>query len=329
MKIAVLHAHVLIVALAGCATPAVEEKAMAAAKEEYELFGEFERPEKPDGLSGITRVGGDRYYAVDDSDGMMYELRLTCDEEGVDGECEILSSVKLGGRRDLEGCAFDPLTGWLWVSDESDTTVNAYDPKTGEFRQMLEVPREYVQNVRINRSLESLTISPDGKRLYFANEDTLKCDGDVATREHGGKVRVQEFTRESAADKWRCARRFYYETDPLGGDKYKTYSMSSLADMAADAEGSLYFLERELSIKDGFFPTFRCRIYRAGIPAAGATAAKTLVYEADSGFANYEGMTLGAPEADGSKTFVLISDGDGPAVENFAILKKLKQQKGE
>ena len=327
-KLSWLSLSVLL--FAGCVTPGGDDEAsqVSVATNEnssrFELFGEFSRPEEPDGLSGITRTADGRFFAVNDSGGLLHELKFNYDMEGVDGSCEVVRTLALPGRKDLEGCAYDPLTGWIWVSDEADTSVNAYDLESGEHKATLPVPEIYRKSVRPNNSLESLTISPDGKRLYFANEDTLMIDGDKANREHGGKVRVQEFVRNDGIE-WRLGRQFFYETDPIEGAPFKTYSISSLADICADERGVLYFLERELSVKDGFFPTFRARLYRAQLSEAqnAQTLTKALVYEENTGFSNYEGLSrLSEDTTDAAApVFLLISDGDGPCAKNFALLK--------
>lgn len=322
---------VLVLCLGGCASVEVAERkdpeslqGTAVDESVFETLGEYSRPEKPEGLSGVARAPDGRYFTVDDRGGMAYEVSIDFDQEGSEGVFGVLREMKLGGRRDLEGCAFDSLTGWLWVSDESDTTVNAYDSVSGAFKAMLALPPIYQKEVRKNLSLEALTISADGTRLYVANEDTLKCDGEVANREHGGMVRVQEFKRGSAAERWMPSRQFFYPTDPIEGEPYRKLSLSTLVAMAVEESGALLMLEREMSVKNGLFPTCRGRIYRVLPPADGAVAAKTLVWEEDTGFANYEGMCFGPKLADGSRTLVLVSDGGGPAAENFCVLKESK-----
>ena len=92
---------------AGCAT------VTPGPTETVEDLCEFARESGPDGLSDITRVGGDVYYCVDDRGGLLHEVEIRVAADGSDGSFSVLRSVQLDGRMDLEGCAYDPLTHWV------------------------------------------------------------------------------------------------------------------------------------------------------------------------------------------------------------------------
>lgn len=83
---------------------------------------------------------------------------------------------------------------------------------------------------------------------------------------------------------------------------------------------------------------FRMRIYQAD--TMGATDVrgwmslgdadfvpirKRLLFEADTGSAMYEGMCVGPTLEDGSRSLLLISDGDGAAVECLKVLRLRRQ----
>ncbi|MBR2838161.1 MAG: esterase-like activity of phytase family protein [Kiritimatiellae bacterium] len=301
-------------AAAGCAT--VSSDGPLAVED----LCEFSREGGPEGLSDITRIGGDLYYCVDDRGGMLHEVEIRLSDDGSDGSFAVRRSVKLEGRVDLEGCAYDPLTRWVWVSDEHDSSIRAYDPQTGRMVAKAAVPDVYVKHARSNRSLEALAITPDGLRMYAANEDTLDCDGAPAGEEDGGIVRIQEFTRTDSADIWRPSRQFRYATDPVEGTPYKGMALSGVSALCALGEGRLLVLEREMSRKKGLLPTLRGRLYEVDVSSASKTATKRLLWDESTMFSNYEGICQGPTTADGVRTLVLVSDGGGDVDENVLVL---------
>jgi hypothetical protein len=92
-----------------------------------------------------------------------------------------------------------------------------------------------------------------------------------------------------------------------------------------------------MSIKQGGLmpiPSFRCRIYQVDFAGAtdvsavmslnGATyrpVAKKMVFDRDTGLAMYEGLCLGPRLADGSRSLLMISDGDAGAKASLCALK--------
>lgn len=306
-----------VLAAAGCATVEPSgEKGLRTA----ETVCEMTRDERPEGLSDISRIGGNRYYAVDDSDGWLYELEIVLNDDEDDGTCKFVRRVRLAGRTDLEGCAFDPLDGRVWVSDERDHSIRQFDPGTGRETAAVKVPDVYLKNMRPNRSFEALAISPDGLRMYAANEDTLTCDGPAADRERGGRVRIQEFARTGADGPWRPTRQFVYPTEPVEGESYSGLAISGVVALSAPGDGSLLVLEREMSRKNPLFPSFHARLFEFDLDDAVAPVAKRAVWDENTMFANYEGFCLGPMLKDGSRAVLLISDGDGEAEEKIQVL---------
>ncbi|MBO7683532.1 MAG: esterase-like activity of phytase family protein, partial [Kiritimatiellae bacterium] len=301
-------------AAAGCATRPPDAAAVARG------LCEFSREGGPAGLSDITRIGGNRYYCVNDRGGLLHEVEIRLADDGSSGSFAVLRSVRLDSRVDLEGCAYDPLTRWVWVSDEHDTSIRAYSPASGAMVAKAAVPDVYVKNARKNRSLEALAISPDGLRMYAANEDTLECDGAAASRGDGGVVRIQEFVRGDAADIWRPSRQLRYATDPVSGADFRGASVSGVSAMCVLDDGRLLVLEREMSRKRVLLPTLRGRLYEVDLKVPSKTAAKRLLWDENTMFSNYEGICQGPDLPDGRRTLVLVSDGGGDADENVMVL---------
>ena len=284
-----------------------------------EPISDIPRGEKPEQLSGISRISDDRYLCVEDVGGMLYEATVAFTNGGKAVSFSATRSLKLEGRRDLEGCAYDPLTGWAWAVDEDDASVRAFDLGTGKQVALAPVP-EVFRKAIYNSSLESLTISSDGLKMYTANEDTLVCDGKPANREQGGLVRIQEFTRPDGKSPWTASRQFRYRTDPVGGDPYKGIAISGVADLCSVGNGELIVLEREMSQKNPFFPTFRGRLYSVSTEGGGEELVKRRLWDANTVFANYEGVCLGPTLTDGRMTLLLISDGGHRAEKRMKVL---------
>ena len=96
-------------------------------------------------------------------------------------------------------------------------------------------------------------------------------------------------------------------------------------------------LEREYSFKP--LPALRCRIYAIDRSQATDIAAreslapgtlpftpvaKTILYDADTGLAMYEGLAPGPIASDGSRLFYLISDGDKMMAKKLRVLRLSK-----
>ena len=321
LRTSVLPILVLFMLLAvGCATEQSSSSAVRREALTAETVCEFARDERPEGLSALSRIEGNCYYSVDDRGGMLHELEVVFDEKAQDGTCKVVRSVRLEGRHDLEGCAYDPLERRVWVSDEADSSIRQFDPQTGRETARIAVPEVFLKNVVGNRSFEGLAMSPDGLRLYAANEDTLRCDGAVADNLRGGLVRIQEFAREGGGRPWTPTRQFFYPTDKVDGGDYRDLSLSGVAALCVAENGGLLVLEREMSCKNPLFPSFRARLYEVSPDADGKPVAKRLVWEEDTMFSNYEGMSLGPKLKDGSRAVVLVSDGGGEAEENVLVL---------
>lgn len=290
-------------------------------------------------ISGITYAGGDLYYAVDDNDNKLYPVTLMIDRDtgslasGTNGMA-VAAGVVMCEASDVEGCAFDPASGKVWVSQETSALVREYDPLTGGLLRSAPVPVVQKQCVT-NYSLEALTISGDGLTMWTCNEEALKVDGSLATNSVGSVVRLTRFTRGSVYGNWAPNGEWAYMTEPIGSVK-DSHTRSGVSALCALPNGALLVLERRCYNPEGFFPDFQIRIYQVNFSGAtdvssifalkGATytaTAKTLLWEYHHGsnMPNYEGMCLGPRLNDGSCTIVLVSDGGSYAEEGVFTLK--------
>ena len=121
--------------LVGCSTMSAEQ-GEAGDSPVAETLDEAERDAQPEGLSDLTAIGGN-----------LHVLEIVLDEDGAVASCKTVRSIQLEGRTDLEGCAFDPLDGCVWVADEHDTSIRQFDPATGKEIAAVLVPEVFRRNV--------------------------------------------------------------------------------------------------------------------------------------------------------------------------------------
>ena len=303
----------------------------------------------PSGLSGITRVGGDTYYTVCDSGGLLHQMTIRIDRDtGVITGCVFGATVTLEGkgRRDIECVAWDDANRWVWVGDEKDGSIRAFQPVTGKLTKTLDVPEVY-SAFRFNRSIEALTIRANGLEMWTCNEEAL-CrsdafnkkgipvdDGPLTTREHGSVVRIQKFSRATPQADWKPAGQWAYVTEPIGGMDFLGKSRNGVAEICCLDDSTVLVMEREMSIKEwSLMPSFLCRIYQVDFDGAtdvsGITSlngakyrpvSKTAVFGQNTGLAMYEGLCLGPRLADGTRSMIMISDGDAGAAARLCSLK--------
>ncbi|MBR1837696.1 MAG: esterase-like activity of phytase family protein, partial [Kiritimatiellae bacterium] len=205
-------------------------------------------------LSGITWAGGDTYYAINDSNATnkLYKLSMPRNSSGNVSSCSLVSSVTLSGYTDLEGCAYDPASGNVWVSTEGTAGIHEFDPSTGRKIRSVTLPAVY-SKMRGNFKLEALTISGDGLVMWTANEEALEVDGSISTNypsrlEGGTVVRLLKLTRASVRDNFAPAAQYAYKTYGLRTQwAYGKKQRSGVSGLCALPDGRLLVLERECS----------------------------------------------------------------------------------
>lgn len=277
-------------------------------------FGPFFFAGGPWELSGLVRTGGDQYLAVGDTGALLVPLAIGVDTAtGAVTGVTAGAPVTLAGGVDLEGIAWDPTTGSVWVSDEVGPAIRRHDPATGALLGTLSVPPVF-SSARTNRSLESLTRDPVAGALWTANEDALVPDGALASLAAGSVVRLQRFDAAGAP-----AGQWAYPTDPIPGGPLGGNQTNGVVDLLALPSGELLVMERSLSSL-----LFQVRIYAVDFAAATDTSAlagliggtytpvsRTLLWSSGSVLGNFEGLALGPLLDDGSRSLLLIADDNG------------------
>jgi hypothetical protein len=124
---------------------------------------------------------------------------------------------------------------FLVVADEGAGQIERYD-HGGHYLGTLALPERFARPVRENKGIEGLTVSPDERFVFAANEAALEDEGPLATHALGTTVRILRRDLTSGRDEQRA-----YRTEPLGagGD-----GEMGVSDIAALDDDVLFVLER-------------------------------------------------------------------------------------
>jgi hypothetical protein len=247
---------------------------------------------------------------------------------------------------DAEGLAPSRDGNWL-VSSEGDPAV-AVQPvagiheytRDGRFVRSLKLPHAYLGAVgddstgmRLNLSIEALSVSPDRNWLFAGMESSLLQDGPVGDFERGAVVRILKYDLRNTEVP---PREYAYETDPMRrpADWLAADGDAGVVDVLALTPDDLLVLERGYIVEKAASPRREntIRIYRvrldrdaevtgrASLSHQPATRVlqKSLVLDLATvtsdlgerlrGLENFEAMALGPRLADGSRTLLLLSD---------------------
>lgn len=268
--------------------------------------------------SGITYLGNDRYAVVSDKSEhcgfFIFDIKL----DSITGK--ITSIANEGFRtdstanRDQEGIAYFPKANTIFVSGEADNLVLEYDTLGKATGRRLEMPKEYA-NATHNYGLESLTYNATTHRFWTTSESTLPIDGEQSTSTNGiaNRLRLQSFDD----DLHTCEHYYYVMDTPTANRKAQYYAMG-VSELLATDDGRLLVLEREFFVPKEKIGSFaRCKLYEVSphIAQPNDILKKTLMTDFTTrlslfsrSIANYEGMCLGRPLANGERTIIMVSD---------------------
>jgi hypothetical protein len=236
-----------------------------------------------------------------------------------------------GGPVDLEGLVVVP-DGFIVCSEEGPRIIEV--DSRGRFRHEIVLPARFNDALH-NRSVESLTLSPNGRYLFTTTEVALKNDGGGATAQAGTRVRILRLDRTRGE-----VSEHTYETDPMRYDG----GQWGVPDLAALGETELFVLERGWAKGHGN----TVRVYETALDARASCAdidrlspsspvlPKTLLIDlsnlvtpglplpkqpqASALLDNYEGMTLGPRLPNGRPSLILVSDDNGHADQVARVL---------
>jgi hypothetical protein len=271
-------------------------------------------------LSGIVWDGAShRLYAISDSRPLIVPLVPDADYRAWSLAEPIAISVP--GGWDGEGIALSPRG--FFVATELGPHVYELD-RSGATLAEVKLPEHFTRALR-NRSLESLSVTPDGRFLFTANETALEGDGPQATVRDGTMLRI--FRRDLGATKSADVEHAY-RTDPVFAAGVS--GEMGVSEILALSKTEVLVMERS------YVPTVGndVRLYLAALEGANvigvegiggeAPVAKTLVLDfaslpaahiggAPNHLPNFEGLALGPTRPDGSRILFVISDDNGMA----------------
>ena len=274
-------------------------------------------------LSGIVWTGGDSFFAVSDRRNVLVPLTLKIDPAtGRIARGEIGEPVPVpADAADFEGVTYVAATKTFYISAETGNAVLRFRPGQPHAERMA-VPPVFAQ-ARKNLSLESMTWSDTAKQFWTANEEALVPDGPVATGDTGSLVRLQRFDA-----KFRPTAQFAWRTEPAA---FRFHGAGSgVSDLCVLPDGSLIVLERgfgagglhlRLYLADFQNATDTSRLPSLAAADACVPARKILLLERATGFVNFEGITLGPPLTDGTRSLIVIADSNGGTTHIFLPLK--------
>ncbi len=298
------------------------------------------------GLSGITyNPQQDIYYIISDDPGKFaparfFTVKINLNDGHLDdGDVNCLGFTMLldkkGGffRRnsiDPEAIVWNP-KGTLFISSEGGL-LKTSSPFIREFTidgkyiRDFKLPQNFFQvdhkkGIRTNLSLESLTLTPNGKYLFSANENALFQDGPQSDFNVASPVRILKFNTKTG----RVESEYLYWVDPVAHRPVmkKAFRVNGLVELLALDDSTLIAMEREFS--SGYGNSIK--LYRVSltdaedihtISALKDTSIQTIkaaqkelllnLQELEIPLDNLEGMTFGPRLADGRRVFILVSD---------------------
>ncbi len=307
---------------------------LAAAPLSLTFVGELRMPTgSPEGLSGIDRLRDNHYAFLEDSGGRVHFADIFLDlSTGMPTNLVFTAHTTLPHVVDGEGIAIAP-NGTFYVSDEHHSRLFSFPdcppaPPTPPNDLTPFLPALF-QTTRPNRSLESLSLDPDDPAiLWTATEDSLPCDGPGSSPDHGTRVRLCRLSLGTRSD----PQAWFFPVEPappvaphgtLGPSPF-----NGISDLCAIGKGRLIVMERAygprfvthedgtqesgfITMRLSFVDTHETPPFSANDPSPSAHPLTKIPLDSFlTADLNYEGICLGPTLPDGSRTLVLVSDGD-------------------
>lgn len=311
------------------------------------------------GLSGITYdAKNNLYYAISDDRGKkaatrFYTMKIDLSKGDLQKSKVIPVSVTTllnengqtfrPGESDTEGIALTN-KATVFISSEGDAGklinpfIKEFSLSSGREIKTLPIPNKFLpdkssqKGIRNNLAFESLTITPDKKRLFTATENALIQDGVAAKPNIGSPCRILQYNLLNNQPE----KEFLYQTEPVSPFLNLTGKFASgLPDLLAlDNQGHFLSLERSFTGLGFAIFLFQVSLERAddihkidSLLAINSKSikpvAKKLLLDLrtlDVLLDNIEGLTLGPKLPDGEQSLILISDNNFNSLQRTQIL---------
>jgi len=300
---------IFFILILGCNEPANQNKTDTSS---LHFLGEYILPSGTNfegtivgGLSSIDYSDGIYYLICDDSKiPRFYSMKMQLDKNGIK-DVKVIDSFllnsnndkKKAGKADPEGLRFLQSSNTLFMVDEGDVQ-NGHSPKLYEMNEKGSLLREFKLpesfhastkkkkwGPRHNKSLESISLSKDGKTVLIAMESTLKQDGKKPKKKPGNyPVRLAEIETKSGSIK----NQFAYHLDSVARPSKEVdgVQLNGLSEILVYDENSILAIERSFSsgYDDG-----RDKLTNGVVD-------------------NIEGVSFGPNLANGNKTLIFVAD---------------------
>jgi len=283
-------------------------------------------------LSGLswdsTAAAAPLYFCVSDAEPVLISLHAA-----IDVDTGKITSVTMGepialtdASTDLEGIAFDAKSRSVFISNESEPGIRQHNASSGELLNRIDASSHpqlgAFQGATQNKAWESLAMSPDGRTIWTANEDSLPSDP-------AGTIRLQRFDAAlQPTGQWA------YEMSPVPEHWTSKFALG-VPDLLVLPGGALVVMERGFgSIRGGveariqlFQIDFRDATNLAGGSLdEAARVGKSLLWESSfNDFnSNFEGLTLGPTLNNGDRSLLLVADNGGLSRRHSLFTLRLK-----
>ena len=275
---------------------------------------------KPANYSGITYIGDSLYAVVDDKENRPGFFVWKVTQDVVTGDVMNVESLGFRGLdslnyRDAEGIAYVHPTNTLWISGEKDQSIIEHNITDGlPTGRKAKVPSMFsLNNIQHNRGFEALGYDHVRNVLWTCTESSLRTDT-------AALIRLQSVTINGDS----LSQYLYYMDAPQAKNEGRNHT-HGVSSICVEDDGTLLVLEREIRITKRYVGTCCwCKLYRYSLETGTKQLVdswKTKINLLNTRFANYEGMCLGQPLADGRQTLLLISDSQAHAGRLFWHLK--------
>ncbi|MEA5618057.1 esterase-like activity of phytase family protein [Cronbergia sp. UHCC 0137] len=311
------------------------------------------------GLSGITYDNkNDLYYAISDdrgekADPRFYTLKIDLSKGNLTKDSvvpmKVTTLLNENNRpfptrsTDTEGIAYSSKQT-LFISSEGDVKrsinpfIKEFSLASGQEITTLPIPDKFLPNqngtqgIRDNLAFESLTITPNEKYLFTANENALVQDGTVAKTGIGSSCRILQYNLLTKQPE----KEFLYQTEPVTSLFNITGRFASgLPDiLALDNKGNFLSIERSFTGIGFAIFLFHFSLENAddihNIKSISAISHKQIkpvkkkllldLRTLDVPLDNIEGLTFGPKLPDGKQSLILISDNNFNQLQTTQIL---------